>query len=261
MTQPTMGEYLHEARRKRRISIERAAEDTRIKKEFLIRMESDEFDFLAPAYVRGFLRTYARFLHVDPQPILDEFDRRHEAAVDASQIVALQRRARKIPKQPVRLNRAALLGLGVLLILTVLAVVGLAAGPDEPRRDATGVAAASPRPRLTVITPTPAARPTPSTTAVPIATGATPSFADGITVEIVAAEDDCWVEVTSDGTIVFSETIATGGAESFEAESEMTLVLGFPAGVELIVNGTNVGAPGGVDPVKLTLPDDFGSLV
>ncbi|MGH2730893.1 MAG: helix-turn-helix domain-containing protein, partial [Actinomycetota bacterium] len=57
----TMGAYLRAARRRRRVSIERAAEDTRIRAGFLMRMESDEFDFLAPAYVRGFLRSYARY--------------------------------------------------------------------------------------------------------------------------------------------------------------------------------------------------------
>ena len=56
----SMGAYLRAARRRRRVSIERAAEETRIKADFLMRMESDEFDFLAPAYVRGFLRTYGR---------------------------------------------------------------------------------------------------------------------------------------------------------------------------------------------------------
>ena len=64
-----MGAYLRAARRRRRISIDRAAEDTKIRADFLMRMESDEFDFLAPAYVRSFLKTYARFLRLDPGPL------------------------------------------------------------------------------------------------------------------------------------------------------------------------------------------------
>src|SRR3989337_168849 len=78
------GALLRTARRKRRVSIERAAEETRIRADFLMRMESDEFDFLAPAYVRGFLKTYARFLRVDPDPLLEQFDRRYGSRIDTS---------------------------------------------------------------------------------------------------------------------------------------------------------------------------------
>ena len=45
----TIGDFLRAARRKRRVSIERAAEETRIRADYLMRMESDEMDFLAPA--------------------------------------------------------------------------------------------------------------------------------------------------------------------------------------------------------------------
>src|SRR5919112_2159746 len=77
VTEPrTIGDFLRAARRKRRVSIERAAEETRIRADYLMRMESDEFDFLAPAYVRGFLKTYARFLRLNAEPLLEDFDRR-----------------------------------------------------------------------------------------------------------------------------------------------------------------------------------------
>src|SRR5687767_14256651 len=79
---PSMGAYLRAARRRRRVSIERAAEDTRIRPDYLMRMESDEFDFLSPTDVRGFLKTYSRFLQVDPDPLLQEFDRRFGGAAD-----------------------------------------------------------------------------------------------------------------------------------------------------------------------------------
>src|SRR5688572_31869101 len=89
-----MGDYLRAARRRRRVSIERAAEDTKIQAKFLMQMESDEFDFMAAAYVRGFLRTYARYLRVEPDPLIKEFDRRFGYRVDTAQIMAAQRRSR-----------------------------------------------------------------------------------------------------------------------------------------------------------------------
>ncbi len=133
MTDPkTMGAYLRFARRKRRISIERAAEQTRIRPDFLMRMESDEFDFLAPAYVRGFLKTYARFLRVDPGPLLEEFDHRYGGRIDTSQIVALERHGRRNSPPRRKLAGSWTVAAAVAAaFLMILGVVGLVAGDDE----------------------------------------------------------------------------------------------------------------------------------
>ena len=134
MTEPTtLGAYLRAMRRRRRVSIERAAEDTRIRADFLMRMESDEFDFLAPAYVRGFLKSYSRYLGIDPEPMTAEFDRRYGGGrVDTSQLVALQRRGRRrVPREPIKLNPVALGIVAIAGSLGVLGLVGLITGPDD----------------------------------------------------------------------------------------------------------------------------------
>ncbi|MBA2312898.1 MAG: DUF4115 domain-containing protein [Actinobacteria bacterium] len=258
MTEPTsIGSCLRAARRKRRLSIERVAEDTRIRSDFLMRMESDEFDFLAPAYVRGFLRSYASFLRIDPDPLVDEFDRRFGSArADASQIVALDRRSSKVPRQRRKTNSWGIAAALAASVLLALGAVGLAQGPpDEPPGDDT----ASTR------SETPAEEPTPTEEAEPVETvspspSPSPSetalaFADGIDLEIDAGRADCWVLVTADGTEVFSGTIPVGEAESFTADNSMTVVLGNASGIDLIVNGQNIGSPGGT--VKtIELPDD-----
>src|SRR5918998_127408 len=132
----TAGEFLRAARRRRRVSIERAAEETRIRADYLMRMESDEFDFLAPAYVRGFLRSYARFLGVDPAPLLDDFDRRYGTGrTDTGQIAALDRRARSAPRQRRSASRWSIAAWVAALALLGLGVVGLVVSPE---RSATG---------------------------------------------------------------------------------------------------------------------------
>jgi cytoskeletal protein RodZ len=71
----TLGERLEEARKRKGISIREAAEATKIRGDYLQKFEANSFDFdLPPLYIRGFLRTYAKFLEFDPQRIVAEFD-------------------------------------------------------------------------------------------------------------------------------------------------------------------------------------------
>ena len=262
----SMGAYLRAARRRRRISIDRAADETKIRSDFLMRMESDEFDFLAPAYVRGFLKTYTRYLRVEPEPLIAEFDRRFGGRVDTAQVIASQRKSKRRGRglrEPRRISSWAIAAMFAAGVLVFMGFIGLTQGgdpPDRPGRDRSGVAEND---RESSPTPTPdateEASPSPTPTESPEDDDAL-AFADGIELEIVASTAECWVDITSDGANIFSETLAIGQSETFEAEDEMTIILGFPAGVELIVNGRNLGSPGGNNPLTLKLPDDVESL-
>ncbi len=66
-----IGETLRNARVGRGLTIEQAAQDTRISPRFLEALEEEQFDALpAPVYVRGFLRSYANYLRLDATPLL-----------------------------------------------------------------------------------------------------------------------------------------------------------------------------------------------
>ncbi len=221
-----------------------------------MRMESDEFDFLAAAYVRGFLRSYARYLRVDPDPLLEEFDNRYGGGrVDSSQMIALQRREKAIPKQRRRLNSWMVAGTAAAVILTILAVVGVWSAPDKPTPPASGLSLATPTPE-----PLPSATPSPTTTAE---TSGDLAAADGIELVVDASGGDSWLEVYADGKSVplYYDTLAQGSAMTFDADERMHIRLGYPAGVVLTVNGNNVGSPGGEDPIELTFPDDLDGLI
>lgn len=253
MSEPTIGAYLRAARRKRRVSIERAAEETRIRPDFLMRMESDEFDFLAPAYVRGFLRSYARYLRLKEDAFVEEFDRRFgPARMDTSQITAMERRQKRAPREPRRVNSWTAAGVFAALFLFLLAVVGLLTGDeDEPER----------RSSLAQVSPSPTTSPTLLTPTVSPSPSASPSaqvaLEDGITFEVTAATAECWVDVTADGTKVFSDTLAVGQTETFEAAEGMTIILGFPSGVEMSINGRPITSPDSSDPLTIKLPEDL----
>ncbi len=71
----TIGERLEEARKRKGISIREAAETTKIRGDYLQKFEANSFDVdLPPLYVRGFLRSYARYLDLDPDRVVSDFD-------------------------------------------------------------------------------------------------------------------------------------------------------------------------------------------
>lgn len=72
-----LGNNLREARQRRRIDLVAAEQDTKIRSKYLAALESEDFDVLpGPVFVRGFLRTYSRYLGLDPQLFVDEYNAR-----------------------------------------------------------------------------------------------------------------------------------------------------------------------------------------
>ncbi len=70
----TIGERLEEARKKKGISIREAAEATKIRGDYLSKFENNQFDInLTELYVRGFLRTYATFLRLPADRIINDY--------------------------------------------------------------------------------------------------------------------------------------------------------------------------------------------
>jgi cytoskeletal protein RodZ len=273
VTEPqSMGDYLRAARRRRRVSIERAAEDTKIRADFLMRMESDEFDFLAAAYVRGFLKNYARYLRVDPEPLLTELDRRLGSRVDTAQIIAAERRRKTRRRagyaERRQLSNWVIAALVATMALVTLAVIGSANQPsgERPRNERVagengGGERREEQDRQPAPEDTESPTPEPSVTETPEEEDAL-ALADGIELTVAATRANCWMDVTVDGqsSPIFSETLLVGETETFTAEEEMTIIFGFPEGVDITVNGKNLGAPGDANPITIQLPDDVESL-
>jgi len=70
----TIGERLEEARKRKGVSIREASEATKIRGEYLHKFENNQFDIKLPEiYVRGFLRTYALFLKLPGDKIVNDY--------------------------------------------------------------------------------------------------------------------------------------------------------------------------------------------
>jgi hypothetical protein len=69
-----LGITLSRARRARAITLEDVERDTRVSKRYLAALEDEDFSiFPAPVYARGFLRTYARYLGLNPDELIRIF--------------------------------------------------------------------------------------------------------------------------------------------------------------------------------------------
>src|SRR5580658_1138302 len=71
---PALGERFRAAREARGLSLSDVAEQIRIRSVYLAAIEDENRSTIgAPVYIRGFLRTYGRFLGLDTEEIVAEF--------------------------------------------------------------------------------------------------------------------------------------------------------------------------------------------
>lgn len=70
-----LGHILREARETKGYTLREVQDKTRISSRFLEALEMGDFDRLpTPTHARGFLRNYARFLGLDPDPLLERYE-------------------------------------------------------------------------------------------------------------------------------------------------------------------------------------------
>ena len=130
-----IGEVLKRTRTRHKIDIRTVEQQTKIRIKYLRALENEEWDVLpGPAYAKGFLRTYAQFLGLDGDALVDEYRRTAEAALDADRgylftepLLERRRRPGEEPRRgwPVRAASAlGVLGAAVVILLLVLALTG-----------------------------------------------------------------------------------------------------------------------------------------
>lgn len=82
-----LGEQLYNSRNKKGISLEQAAESTRIRYEYLDALERGDYKELpADVYTKGFIRNYSIFLGLNPEVTLALFRRENSSATPASKL-------------------------------------------------------------------------------------------------------------------------------------------------------------------------------
>lgn len=250
-----IGETLRETREQRGVTLDEAAEETRIRATHLAAIEQEDFDRLGgDVYVRGFIRSYAKCLGLDPEPLLQQHLPAPEPATGADAPAPISRGG--LERTPQR-GIGVVLALLALMAITGLAILGDVASDDPADLDEDSLAdtgdvdpadgAASPGASPTP-TPTPTASPSPSPTRAP---------AEGVRVVLHTVERDVWLRALVDGEQVLTDTLPPGATRTFHGQEQIRLRLGDAGAVELTVNGEAQGSLGASgEPVWVTISAD-----
>jgi len=220
----SVGELLKKARESQGKTVDEVAKTTRMSPSTVEALEEDRFSaFPALVYVKSHIRTYARFLGLDEQMVLDRYLRfsqqQETKEPDEWDAVELQHAERRkaVSKRAIWIAAAA-----VVVIVGVIVGVKLAGRSDD----------GSP------------------STADPAAQGTPVAAVRDTTIEwrklalTAAARQRTWVRVVADGRSQGEVTLEAGRRHTWQADREFVLDAGNGGGVDLYLNGEYLGTAG-----------------
>ncbi|AMM39820.1 XRE family transcriptional regulator [Candidatus Desulfofervidus auxilii] len=118
----TVGEILKEVREGKRISIDKAAADTKLSVFYLEAIEANNWQALpAPAYIRGYLRLYASYLGLSPDKIITQYE---------------EQIAHPIPEAKIKKTNYKPIILGVIFVLFFLSLSWYLSEKNLPTKQA-----------------------------------------------------------------------------------------------------------------------------
>jgi hypothetical protein len=231
----SVGADLTAAREAAGQSLEDVSRATRIRVELLRHIEGDDFAGCGGSvYARGHIRSIAAHLGLDPAPFVEAFDRETGGPVAPA---AREIFEHEVIAQPERTGpnwTAAMAVMAGVLLIVALASVFSANSPGTP--DAV-------RP-LSSSSPSPSAAPSAAATATPpVLAGQIPGSGVFLRVRIVNTRS--WVTVRADGKTVHEGLMRMGDLKDFTAKNKIQVVFGNAGAVQMVVNGRDLGTPGG----------------
>ncbi|MFD5202821.1 helix-turn-helix domain-containing protein [Streptomyces sp. NPDC058375] len=251
---PSIGRALQQARIAAGLTVEEVSSSTRVRIPIVHAIEQDDFSRCGgDVYARGHIRTFARAVGLDPEPLVEEYDADHGGRPAPTPAAPLFE-AERIRSEPRRPNWTAAM---VAAIVAVVGFVGftLFSGEDEPTN--TAQVAEGSKPDKTAAKPTatkPAdPKPVPSESAI----AAAPR--DKVTVKIGVTRDESWISAKDhNGRMLFDGLLLEGESKTFQDSERIDLVLGNAGVIELFVNGKKLQdrfEPGQVERLSYTKGD------
>ncbi len=220
----SVGELLRREREAQEKSIDDVVRATRISGLTIAALEEDRFSMMpAMVYVKGHLRTYARYLGLDGEEIIEKYLRftqqQEDIEPDEWETVELE-----IHEQTQRSNKRALWITGALAAVVVVVVASIWWSGRSP-----------------VVVPPP--EPTPAQQLQ--AAAAQDTLIEWLTLELTAvARERTWLRIVADGTPVADVTLDAGDQRTWQADERFVLDVGNGGGLELYLDGVFLGTAG-----------------
>jgi cytoskeletal protein RodZ len=219
----TLGEVLAAKRGERGLTIEQAASATRIRAHYLSALESNELERLvAPVYAKGHLRTYARYLGLDPEPLVKMLKTESQDAQRLLSIGSLVTRPRIVLTAP------AIVAAGFVLLAGAFGGYAWRQIQAAQRPDAS-----SPPVQVAAVTPTSSPAPTPKPQPKPI-------------VLEVRVTEEVWINVFVDGRPQYADAGKTlpAGSVVYFSGVEIKITSGKAGSTFISIDGRAIGAMG-----------------
>ena len=245
MAKGTFGERLKRERELREVKLEEISNATRISHRFLEALENEDWSRLpGGVFGRGFVRSIARYLGLNEESLLAEYDLAREGAVSPQ-----NKPEERIPSPPKWIPAVALLV--VLLVLAGLVAGGIYGWRKYKAHRLSKQSTASPA----SASPAAPVRPT-ETPAVP---NATSKPAAAILLELsISTSTATRVRVVADNRVVLDRKLRAGENRRFTATDHFEVTASDSSAVLLGLNGNMMaplGAPGSSGRIVLSAKD------
>lgn len=219
----TPGAVLAARRGERGLTIRSASAATRIRPEYLSALEAGELELLpGPVYVKGYLRAYARYLGIDPEPLVEMLH------------VGVEDPRRRLGIGPQRTPGRFVVTTPAVIASAVVLLAGAFAGYAWRQLQADPHAAGGPpQAQLAVAGPPTTPLPSPSPQQRPIVVG-------------VRVTEVVWVNVLVDGKPQYADsgkTLAAGSVVYFTG-LDVKITSGRAAATYITIDGHSLGPLG-----------------
>ena len=260
MNKSGFGERLKRERELRGVSHDEICTATRIGTRFLEALENEQWGILPGGiFNRGFIRAVARFLGLDEDDLLAEYD------LALSEQTAQIEAKPPVPQAPPRPTAGRSMWLGTLYVIILLGTGWLGwtgryktiGQATKQRNSEPSAVPAAARPERT--TPNLSAENAATTTSAALATSASPSGtgSQGLQLKVEAGKETS-VSVSADGSKVFEGSMIAGQSRTFTAQEAIDISAKDAGALLLELNGQTLaplGPPGQPGNVTLTRSD------
>jgi len=243
----SFGAYLREERENRELSLDEIVKKTKIQKKFLVALEEDRISELpTSAIVRGFIRSYAEAVGMDPKQAILKFEE-SQKKLHPEKVKPKPR-----PDNTIKASHVIIPGAVIFIIVAAAVTIYMTRNKPEPT-PIPAPAPVIPKPAVPVVPP--------PVTPQPEEPEAIKYISPPFLVRVKAVEI-CWLIATIDEKTIREATLYPGNFFEVRADKKLSILLGNAGGVEITVNQAPIKPVGPHwKTARIMIPDDLGKFL